>query len=98
MTWQVTVDGQTYETITSLSGSGWSSSDCNEVSAFAANFGGIDTASRYYSALDILHNDLTSDFDGTSVGSYPIKGDYLDNDCNLTLSLLFLTMVLPSLI
>ena len=84
LTWQITVDGQTYETFTSCC-SGWSSIDCNDVSAFAANFGGIDTASRYYT-LDILHNDLTSDFDGTSVGSYPIKGDYLDNDCNLTLS------------
>ena len=84
LTWQITVDGQTYETFTSCC-SGWSSIDCNDVSAFAANFGGIDTASRYYT-LDILHNDLTSDFEATSVGSYPIKGDYLDNDCNLTLS------------
>lgn len=84
LTWQITVDGQTYETFTSCC-SGWGAIDCNDVSAFAANFGGIDTATRYYT-LDILHNDLTSDFEGTSVGSYPIKGDYLDNDCNLTLS------------
>ncbi len=45
----------------------------------------LDPNTRFYSA-DILHNDLTSDFEDTSVGSYAIKGDYLDNDCNLTLS------------
>ena len=84
LTWQITVDGQTYETFTSCC-SGWSSSDCNDVSAFDANFGGITTATRYYT-LDILHNDLTPDFEGTTAGSYPIKGDFLDNDCNLTLS------------
>ena len=82
--WQVTVGNQTYEN-SSVSGSGFFSSDCNEVSAFEAYFPDIDTATRFYSA-DILHNNLTSDFDGTSVGSYPFKGDYLDNDCNLTLS------------
>ena len=84
VSWQVTVEGQTYEN-SSLSGSGFFSSDCNETAAFEAYFPEIDTATRFYSA-DILHNNLTSDFDGTSVGSYPIKGDYLDNDCNLTLS------------
>ena len=83
VSWQVTVEGQTYEN-SSLSGSGFFSSDCNETAAFEAYFPEIDTATRFYSA-DILHNNLTSDFDGTSVGSYPIKGDYLDNDCNLTL-------------
>ena len=82
--WQVTVGDQTYEN-SSVSGSGFFSSDCNETAAFEAYFPEIDTATRFYSA-DILHNNLTSDFDGTSVGSYPIKGDYLDNDCNLTLS------------
>jgi len=84
VSWQVTVEGQTYEN-SSLSGSGFFSSDCNETAAFEAYFPEIDTATRFYSA-DILHNNLTSDFDGTSVGSYPIIGDYLDNDCNLTLS------------
>ena len=82
--WQVTVGGQTYEN-SSVSGSGFFSSDCNEASAFEAYFPDIDTATRFYSA-DILHNNLTSDFEDTSVGSYAIKGDYLDNDCNLTLS------------
>ena len=82
--WQVTVGGQTYEN-SSVSGSGFFSSDCNEASAFEAYFPDIDTATRFYSA-DILHNNLTSDFEDTSVGSYIIKGDYLDNDCNLTLS------------
>jgi hypothetical protein len=84
VSWQVTVGGQTYEN-SSVSGSGLFSSDCNETAAFEAYFPEIDTATRFYSA-DILHNNLTSDFDGTSVGSYPIKGDYLDSDCNLTLS------------
>ena len=73
VSWQVTVEGQTYEN-SSLSGSGFFSSDCNETAAFEAYFPEIDTATRFYSA-DILHNNLTSDFDGTSVGSYPIKGD-----------------------
>ena len=84
VSWQVTVEGQTYEN-SSISGSGFFSSDCNGTAAFEAYFPDIDTATRFYSA-DILHNNLTSDFDGTSVGSYPFKGDYLDNDCNLTLS------------
>jgi hypothetical protein len=84
VSWQVTVEGQTYEN-SSLSGSGFFSSDCNETAAFEAYFPEIDTATRFYSA-DILHNNLTSDFDSTSLGNYPIKGDYLDNDCNLTLS------------
>ena len=84
VSWQVTVEGQTYEN-SSLSGSGFFSSDCNETAAFEAYFPEIDTATRFYSA-DISHYWLTSDFNSTSLGSYPIKGDYLDNDCNLTLS------------
>ena len=84
VSWQVTVEGQTYEN-SSLSGSGFFSSDCNETAAFEAYFPEIDTATRFYSA-DISHYWLTSDFNSTSLGNYPIKGDYLDNDCNLTLS------------
>ena len=84
--WQVTVDGQTYETSSEFaSGSGFSATDCNGASAFEDFFSDIDTATRYYQAV-ISHYNLTSDFNSTSVGSYLIKGDYLDNDCNLTLS------------
>ena len=86
--WQVTVDGQTYEEsppIPIYSGGFGPLEDCNGDLAFEQFFPEIDTATRFYSA-DISHYWLTSDFNGTSVGSYPIKGDYLDNDCNLTLS------------
>jgi len=86
--WQVTIDGQTYEEsppIPIYSGGFGPLEDCNGDLAFEQFFPEIDTATRFYSA-DISHYWLTSDFNGTSVGSYPIKGDYLDNDCNLTLS------------
>ena len=86
--WQITVDGQTYQEsppIPIYSGGSVPLNDCNGDLAFYQFFPEIDTATRFYSA-DISHYWLTSDFNSTSLGSYPIKGDYLDNDCNLTLS------------
>ena len=86
--WQLTVDGQTYaesSPIPIYAGGFGPLDDCNGDLAFEQFFPEIDTATRFYSA-DISHYYLTSDFNSVSVGSYPIKGDYLDNDCNLTLS------------
>ena len=86
--WQITVDGQTYQEsppIPIYSGGSGPLNDCNGDLAFYQFFPEIDTATRFYSA-DISHYWLTSDFNSTSLGNYPIKGDYLDNDCNLTLS------------
>jgi AAA15 family ATPase/GTPase len=83
---KVTVNGQTYNETSIAYGSGYNTEDCNGNAAFEEFLPEIDTATHWYSA-DISHFYLTSDFNGTSAGSYPVKGDYLDNDCNLTLAL-----------
>lgn len=96
--WQVTIDGQTYEEFSPIPiySSGFGPlEDCNGDLAFEQFFPEIDTATRFYSA-DISHYWLTSDFNSASVGSYPIKGDYLDNDCNLTLSVTLSDLFIPS--
>jgi hypothetical protein len=67
--WQVTIDGQTYEEsppIPIYSGGSGPLEDCNGDLAFEQFFPEIDTATRFYSA-DISHYWLTSDFNGTSV-------------------------------
>ena len=84
---RVTVDGQTYEeTLNLIAIGGYSTEDCNGNLAFEQYLPEIGTATNLYSA-DISHFYLTSDFQGASTGSYPVKGDYLDNDCNFTLAL-----------
>ena len=85
--WQVTVDGQTYEDNVPGYGGGFGpNDDCNGVLAFEAYLPEIDTATRYYEG-DISHYYLTSDFTNVSVGSYPIVSELLDNNCNLTFTL-----------
>ena len=86
MYFRVTVDGQSYEETSIAFGSGYNTQDCNGNLAFEQFLPEIDTATHWYSA-DISHFYLTSDFQGASTGSYPVKGDYLDNDCNFTLGL-----------
>ena len=87
--WQLTVDGQTYaesSPIPIYAGGFGPLDDCNGDLAFEQFLPEIDTATHWYSA-DISHFYLTSDFQGASTGSYPVKGEYLDNDCNFTLAL-----------
>ena len=86
MYFRVTVDGQTYEETSPAFGSGYNTEDCNGNLAFEQFLPEVDTASHWYSG-DLSHYYLTSDFQGASTGSYPVKGDYLDNDCNFTLAL-----------
>ena len=83
---RVTVDGQTYEETSIAYGSGYNTEDCNGNLAFEEILPEVDTASHWYSG-DLSHYYLTSDFQGLSTGSYPVKGEYLDNDCNFTLAL-----------
>ena len=62
--WQVTVDGETYQEsppIPIYSGGSGPLNDCNGDLAFEQFFPEIDTATRFYSA-DISHYWLTSDF------------------------------------
>lgn len=86
MYFRVTIDGQSYEETSIAFGSGFNTQDCDGNLAFEQFLPEIDTATHWYSA-DISHFYLTSDFNGTPTGSYPVKGNYLDNDCNLTLAL-----------
>ena len=87
--WQVTVDGQTYEESSPIpiyAGGFGPQYDCDSPT-FEQFFPEIDTATRYY-AIDLSHYYLTSRFNGVSEGSYPIIGDYLDGECNFTLGVL----------
>ena len=85
---RVTVDGQTHESSYPwLNSWGLNVDDCNGESAFEQGFPEIDTATRFYFG-DISHYYVTSDFNSTSVGSYPITAGYLDGgECNLTLGI-----------
>ena len=85
---EIVVNGQTYRESVVGYGYGSNSQDCNGTSSFIKPFPEINTASHRYSA-DILHFYNTVDFNETTTGSYPITGNFLDNDCNLTLSLLY---------
>ena len=66
--------------------------DCNGNAAFEQYGEEIETASHRYSA-ELSHYNLTSDFQGVSTGSYPVKGDYIENPCNLTLALSCLSTI-----
>tara|TARA_B110000027_G_C15945343_1_gene223145 strand:+ start:73 stop:624 length:552 start_codon:yes stop_codon:yes gene_type:complete len=82
---EIVVNGQTYRESLVGFGYGNSSQDCNGLSSFIIPLPEINTASKRYSA-DILHFYQTVNFNEATTGSYPIKGEYLDDDCHLTLS------------
>jgi len=87
ISWQVTVEGQTYENNSLGYGTGFGPNDnCNGDLAFEAYLPEIDTATRYYEG-DLSHYYLTSDFTNVSVGSYPIVSELIENNCNLTFTL-----------
>ena len=90
---RITANGQNYEVASNVVFFvGSNITDCNGNAAFEQYGEEIETASHRYSA-DLSHYNLTSDFQGVSTGSYPVKGDYIENPCNLTLALSCLSTI-----